>query len=428
MSPKKHSLFPKLNLPKLFLLLVSILATLALLSCQQAAPPTNLAETAATPAPVERGAKAAPTDLEALSDRLVVQVAGVKEGEIVFINGGVRDMELLENLSTDVRKVGAFPMVTIGSDRMVKKYYEEVPEKYDSQPPDLELKLATMPAVAFTIDTNDADNLTEGIAPARLAAVGKASAPVGDLYLKRNVRRIEIGNNLYPTAFRAKRFGMSQDDLAKTFWEAVNADYSAIQATGEKVKTELSTGKEVHITNPNGTDLKVKIEGRPFFVSDGIISADDVKKGGPAVAVYIPAGEVFCSAVPGTAEGKVVESQTFFRGKEVNNLTLTFVAGKLTEMTGSGPGFADLKASYDANGEGKELFGFVDFGINPNLKIWPMSKVGNWVQSGMVTVGIGNNTWAGGDNKTPYGLTNYLPGSTVTVDGKTVVEAGVLKL
>jgi leucyl aminopeptidase (aminopeptidase T) len=418
---------PKNSLPKLSLPFISIIATLAL-SCQQAAPPTNLAETSATPAPTEPAKKMAPTDLEALANRLVTDVVGVKEGEIVFISGGVRDLELLENLNTDARKVGAFPMVTIGSDRMFKKYYEEVPEKYDSQPPDLELKLATLPDVAITIDTNDADNLTEGIAPARLAAVGKATAPVGDLYLKRNVRRVEIGNNLYPTAYRAKRFGMSQDDLAKTFWEAVNSDYSAIQATGEKVKTELSTGKEVHITNPNGTDLKVKIEGRSFFVSDGIISADDVKKGGPAVAVYIPAGEVFCSAVPGTSEGKVVESQTFFRGKEVTNLTLTFVAGKLTEMTGSGPGFADLKASYDANGEGKELFGFVDFGINPNLKIWPTSKIGNWVQSGMVTVGIGNNTWAGGDNKVAYGLTNYLPGSTVTVDGKTVVENGVLKL
>jgi aminopeptidase len=414
--------------PKFCLLLVSILATFALLSCQQAQPPTNSAENRTTPAQTETAKKAAPTDLEALSNRLVIQVAGVKEGEIVFINGGVRDLELLENINTDVRKAGAFPLLTIGSDRMFKKYYEEVPEKYDSQPPDLDLKLATLPAVTIGIDSNESDEVGNGISPARLAAVGKAGEPVADLFLKRNVRQVSIGNGLYPTAYRAKRFGMSQDDLAKTFWEAVNSDSTAVQTTGEKVKGELSTGKEVHITNPNGTDLTVNIASRPFFVSDGIISADDIKKGGPAVSVYIPAGEVYCAPVPGSAAGKVVESQTFFRGKEVNNLTLTFAAGKLTEMTGSGPGFADLKAAYDASGDGKELFAFVDFGINPNLHIWPASKLGNWIQSGMVTVGIGNNAWAGGENKVSYGMTNYLPGSTVTLDGKTVVENGVLKL
>ena len=413
---------------KLSLLFVSILTTLALLSCQQAAPPTNLAETSASPAPTEPAQKMAPTDLEALANRLVTDVAGVKEGEIVFINGGVRDVELLENLATDVRKNGGYALLTISSDRMFKKYYEEVPDKYDTRSPDLQLKLATMPAATINIDSNESDDVAKGIPPARLAAVGKAGLPVADLYLKRSVRQVNVGNNLYPTADRAKQFSMSQDALAKTFWEAVNSDYSALQTTGEKVKTDLATGKEVHITNANGTDLKVKIEGRPFFVSDGIISADDVKKGGPAVSVYIPAGEVFCTPVPGTAVGKIVESQAFFQGKEITNLTLTFVAGKLTEMTGSGPGFADLKAQYDAAEGNKDLFGFVDFGINPNLKIWPTSKIGNWVQAGMVTVGIGNNTWAGGDNNISYGMTNFLPGSTVTVDGKTVVENGVLKI
>jgi aminopeptidase len=412
---------------KFYLLLVSVSASLALLSCQQAQPPANVSENKATPQ-METAKKTAVTDLEALSNRLVTQVAGVKEGEIVFVNGGVRDMELLENISTDVRKAGAFPLLTVGSDRMFKKYFEEVPDKYDSQPPDLDLKLATLPAVAINIDTNEADDIASGISEARLAAVGKAGEPVADLFLKRNVRQVAVGNGLYPTAYRAKRFGMSQDELSKTFWEAVNTDYSAVQTTGENVKAALSTGKEVHITNPNGTDLKVKIEGRPFFVSDGIISADDMKKGGPAVSVYLPAGEVFCAPVPGTAEGTVVVSQTYANGKEVNNLKLTFVGGKMTQMTGSGPGFNDLKKAYDARGDGKELFAFVDFGINPNLHVWPTSKVGNWVQSGMVTVGTGNNTWAGGDNKVSYGLEMFLPGSTVTLDGKTIVENGVLKL
>lgn len=412
---------------KVYLLLVSLSASLALFSCQQQPPSTNTAENKATPQ-METAKKMAVTDLEALSNRLVTQVAGVKEGEIVFVSGGVRDMELLENIATDARKVGAYPLLTVGSDRMFKKYYEEVPDKYDSQAPELDLKLATLPAVTFGVETNESDDIAAGISPARMAAVGKAGEPVTDLYLKRNVRQVNIGNGLYPTVYRAKRFGMSQDDLAKTFWEAVNADYSTVQTTGENVRTALAAGKEVHITNPNGTDLKVRIEGRPFFVSDGIISADDIKKGGPAVSVYLPAGEVYTAPVPGTAEGTVVVSQTYSNGKEVTNLKLTFAGGKMTQMTGSGPGFDDLKKEYDATGDGKEVFSFVDFGINPNLHVWPASKLGNWVQSGMVTVGIGNNTWAGGDNKVSYGLDMFLPGSTVMLDGKMVVENGVLKL
>jgi aminopeptidase len=56
------------------------------------------------------------------------------------------------------------------------------------------------------------------------------------------------------------------------------------------------------------------------------------------------------------------------------------------------------------------------------------STVGTWVPAGTVTVGTGVNTWAGGDNSVPYGLTVYLPGSTVMLDGKAIVENGVLKL
>jgi hypothetical protein len=44
--------------------------------------------------------------------------------------------------------------------------------------------------------------------------------------LKRGVRTIEIGNNLYPTSWRAERYGMSEDDLSKMFWSGVNTDYA----------------------------------------------------------------------------------------------------------------------------------------------------------------------------------------------------------
>jgi len=406
---------------------LSVLISLALLSCQQTETvnPAVNSNTAETATPTKTTAA---TDFERLSNRLVVDVANVKEGEIVFISGGARDLQLLENLATDVRKAGAFPLVTLSSDRIAQLYYQKVPEKYDSQSPDLDLKLATLPAVVFQLETNEVDGLFADVPPSRLAAVGKASEPVNSLYLKRNVRTVALGNDLYPTDWRASRLDMTKDELSRTFWSAVNTDYSALQAKGEEVRAALAAGKQVHITNPNGTDLKVGIEGRPFYVSDGIISTEDVKKGAPAVTVYLPAGEVYCAPVPGTAEGKVVVSRDFYQGQEITDLTLRFVAGKLVAMSGTGPGFAKLKGQYDASPDGKELFSFVDFGINPNFSIPVSSKLGNWIQSGMVTVGFGNNTWAGGNNTVSFGENAHLPGSTVTVDGRVVVENGVLKL
>lgn len=414
-------------MPRILLLVVCAITGAALLSCQPS--PSQPTATDSKPAAsTEPAKKIAAYDAEAVANRIVTQVAGVKENDVVFINGGVRDFELLEDLNTDTRKVGAFPLLTVSSDRMAKKYYEEVPEKYDTQSPDFDLKLATLPTVSISIDATEAEDLLSDVSPTRLANTAKTGVPVGDLFQKRNVRQVAIGNDLYPTDWRAKRFGISLDDLTKTFWSAVNADYSSVQATGEKVKATLSAGKELHITSPEGTDLKVKIDTRPFFVSDGIISAEDVQKGGPAVSVYLPAGEVYTTPVPNSAEGKIMIAQDFFRGKEMTNVAIIIIGGKVTSLTGSGPGFDAMKKEYDATTEpGKDLFSYIDFGINPNLKIWPASKIGNWVQAGMVSVGTGINTWAGGDNKSPFGVGGHLGGCTVTLDGKTIIEKGEWK-
>jgi leucyl aminopeptidase (aminopeptidase T) len=413
---------------RIVLLSFCIVAGVALLSCQQMPTSPVANENKAPAASPEMVKSTGAPDAAAISNRLVTQVAGVKEGDVVFVNGGVRDLELLEDLVTDARKVGAFPLLTIDSDRMAKKYFDEVPEKYDTQPPDFDLKLAALPTVVIGIDSNEAEDVLAGVSPTRLANRARTYEPLGELYQKRNVRQVAVGNGLYPTEWNAKHFGISRDELAKTFWAAVNTDYSGVQATGEKVKTTLSTAKELRITSPEGTDLKVKIEARPFFVSDGIISAEDVQKGGPAVSVYLPAGEVYCAPVAGSAEGKIVIGQAFFRGQEMTNVAIIIIGGKVTSMTGSGLGFDAMKKEYDAVSDpGKDLVSYLDFGINPNLKIWPASKVGNWVQAGMVSIGTGNNMWAGGDNKAAFDVGGHLPGCTVTLDGKTIIEKGEWK-
>jgi leucyl aminopeptidase (aminopeptidase T) len=367
--------------------------------------------------------------MEQLASRLVTQSAAVKEGEVVLISGRSQDAELIEDLAVNVRKVGAFPLVLYTSDRLAKRLFFDVPDKYDSQPDAVDMALVKLADVNIALNNGTSENLFEGADPKRMAARNKAGEAVGQEALKNNVRLVEVGNNLYPTPWRAERYGMSQDELASTFWNGVNVDYSELQTRGEQVKAALASGNEMHITNPNGTDLKFSVKGRKVLVSDGIISEADLKAGGPAVSVFLPAGEVYTTPVPGSAEGKVVHSRTFFRGKQIDNLTFTISGGKVTEMTGAGPGYADYKAVYDAvTDDRKNLLGFVDLGINPNVKLPASSAVGTWVPAGTVTVGTGSNTWAGGDNSVSYGDTIFLPGSTVTLDGKAIVENGMLKL
>jgi len=333
-------------------------------------------------------------------------------------------MELLENIATEVQKVGGYSLLTIGSERMAKKYYAEVPEKYDSKEPKLGMALAKTVNVNISVDSTETEDLLAGVPPARFAAGAKAGQSVAAENIKNKVRSVDVGNGLYPTEWRAKRFEMPLDNFAKTFWEGVNIDYANLQTTGETAKTAL-VGKEVEITHPNGTNLKMNIESRPAYISDGIISEDDVQKGN--LNVFLPAGEAAVIPAANSGDGKFVIEKEFYEGKEITNLTLTFAGGKLTSMTGEGPGFAAMKANYDAFPEGKEILAFVDIGINSNMKLAPSTKFGNWVSAGMVSVGTGNNTWAGGTTNAVGGIDGHLAGATLKIDGKTIVENGVLK-
>jgi aminopeptidase len=301
------------------------------------------------------------SETEALAQKLVNQCANIQEGEFVLISGGVRDIELLEDIVINVRKLGAFPLLSIGSDRITRRSFTEVPEKYDTQTPEADLKLLDNVDAVINVDYSETTGLLADIPVERFVKRGKAYEPVNELVSKRNIKGVNLGNMLYPTEATAKQFGLTQKELSDLFWKGVNVDYPKLEATGNAVQKILSGGKEVQITNPNGTDLKMRIEKRPVIISDGVLSADDLKKGYAASQVYLPAGEAYLAPVPGTAEGKVVVDRQFYQGKEITGLILTFKAGKLTSMTAKS-GLEPLKKLYDAAEPGKEEFAFIDVG------------------------------------------------------------------
>ena len=207
-------------------------------------------------------------------------------------------------------------MVVLGSDRIDKRLFFDVPEKFDTQADKLGLKLAENFNAIIAVDSNLEEGVFAGADPKRQAARAKSGQPVAEAFVKHKVRQVQVGNGLYPTAWRAKRFGMTDDDLVKTFWEGVNVDYTSLAARAEQVRNALSGGNEIQIKDTNGTDLRVRVQGRPVYASDGIISAEEAQKGGAAVSVFLPAGEVYVTPIAGTAEGKIVRPREYFRGRK----------------------------------------------------------------------------------------------------------------
>ena len=265
----------------------------------------------------------------------------------------------------------------------------------------------------------------KGVAPERMAARGKAFAPVSQLMSRRNVRSVSLGNGLYPNEERAEQFGISREQLAELMYGGVDVDYAQLKSTGDQVRKTLAAGKELRITSADGTNLRVGIAGRPVQVSDGVISAEDRKKGGPAVSVWLPAGEVFLTPVAGSANGVVVADHVFYQGDRVDGLRLELKGGKVVGMTAKS-GLEPLEQYYKVAGAGKDVFGVVDIGINPAIEVPEGGAVNVWSRAGAVTVVVGNNTWAGGDNRVNFSLSPEIKNATLEVDGTAIVKDGKL--
>ncbi len=370
-------------------------------------------------------AAAQPNDLQAVA-RNLVQAGMVKTGDKVLIAGSVRDEKLMEHIAIETMKAGGQPMISIGSDSLTRRSYDEVPASYDSLPATLNLALINMFDVQILLDVGEAEDLLSGVPQSRQAARAKANEPANQAFFERNVRLVNLGNGLYPTATLSRRLGVPQPELASTFWKGASVPAQTLRTNGETVRTAFAGAKQVTLTHPNGTNLTFGVDAGRAFVSDGAITAEKVKQGSAAASTWLPAGELILPTVAGTAEGKVVIDKMLWSGQEVRGLTLTYSKGRLTSMTAAS-NIDNLKARYDAAGGGKDQFGYIDIGLNPETKLPVGTGRIVWTAPGAVTLGLGDNRGFGGTNASDFGLATQIGGATVKADGKTVVENGALK-
>ena len=157
------------------------------------------------------------------------QVAGVQAGDVVWLLGRDEDLPLLEDLAVEVQKRGGSPLVTVRTERLRRRLYDEVPAQYDTIPPEANLRLASVVDVIIGTESSEQRTL-EGVPPERIEARSRADGPVLALMRKRGVRSVWLGTGLYPSAERAEQLGISRRDLAEMLYGGINVDYRAAPA------------------------------------------------------------------------------------------------------------------------------------------------------------------------------------------------------
>ena len=227
-----------------------------------------------------------------------------------------------------------------------------------------------------------------------------------------------------PSPAYAKMKGANYDEMLSVFWNAVDVDYNKMLKDGQQIAKMMKPGSVVKIKNDAGTDLSLRIGLQPIKINSGS-SLANMGETGPAQA-WLPAGEVYACTDPKSANGTLVVPLMEFRGKQIKNLRLSFANGKLTDMKAD-ENVELIKKALEMSTGDKDVLSIFDIGINQNSRILKNSNYYSWEMGGMVTLVIGDNTWAGGNVRSGTSFNFHLPNTTASIDGVSVVSNGELK-
>jgi len=199
------------------------------------------------PAVAQQAPAAREPDLRVIARQMVRDVARVRAGDNVFITGDVRDMEMLEHLAIEVRKLGAAAVIILGHhnamsgrEEFQRRLLDEVPADHDDKNLPLELKLWQLPNVHIYFGGRELPDLFRGVPARRFTTYEKVRQALEGQFARRNVRRVLIDLEIYPTAAVAKKHGMTREQLAAVFWRAMAADPATIRTTADAVRATLA--------------------------------------------------------------------------------------------------------------------------------------------------------------------------------------------
>lgn len=355
-------------------------------------------------------------ELRAVARKIVRQCGKVQPGENVYIEGRADSQKYLELLALECELAGARPLVVALSDEYRVRRLKELADDQLASMSVCSIEAVRAADVVLAVLAEwGKPELFRGIPDARFGAAMRGRKQLWDVMFDGSRRW--IGTD-FPTTGQAASFGLDFAAFADMFWRALDVDYGALTARADRVVGALQGADVVHITSPKGTDLALRIAGRPLFKDVGVVS-DHTR------LINLPAGEVYLAPLEDGADGTVVFDLAFWNGVRIEDLEVVFEHG-VARGVGAATGFETFVGVLaNATGAG-DVIGELGIGLNDQVGDPCGYMLTDEKILGTVHIAVGLNDDMGGVNDSSLHWDLLVMEPTVIVDGKPLLRAGEL--
>jgi leucyl aminopeptidase (aminopeptidase T)/transposase len=223
----------------------------------------------------------------------------------------------------------------------------------------------------------------------------------------------------------ARMYGVDLETWKDELVSGTTVDPQVLHRRARRIARLFLNGRDVEISHPNGTELRLGLRHRRPQVSDGLVPPARPK--GRWDLVQLPAGVVSVALDERVAEGTLRSNVrnsvgVFDTVGEVEGGRWTFSNGRLRRFAYD-RGQELFAQSYERGGVGKDRVGVLSVGLNDRISMSPLLLD---QEAGSITLQVGRNDGAGGTNHVHWWAWLLLRGADLKVDGRPVVEGGKL--
>src|SRR3954463_10162158 len=359
-----------------------------------------------------------PPDAQISATRFADLLAGycldVQPGQQVLVRSTSLAAPLLLELQRAILEREAWPLMRVELPGQAEGFYASARDRHLDEFPSLALREAKECDATVGIQAPENTRALAGVDPARIARMSRGRREVREQMLKKR-----WCSTLWPTEALAQQAAMSLAEFSAFVARALFLDrddpvasWASLGAFQDQLIERLRRAREIRI-EANGTDLKLRVEGRTWVNSDGRRN--------------MPSGEVFTGPHETSADGRVFfDVPSSPAGVDVADVTLVFKDGEVVEAHAE-RGEAYLRQALGTD-VGARRLGELGLGTNygidrPIGAILFDEKIG-----GTVHLALGRSyPETGGKNVSAVHwdlICDLRRGGRVTADGEVIQESG----